>query len=480
MSVAIQRQDANYLYQQVINMVLNMAEQKVLLPGEKLPSLRVMANNLSVSIPTVKQAYQQLEAQGKIIAKEKSGYYLNHAQEKSLPKRTRMTTTPVVVNKQALIEQVYDGIHRKHAVPLGIANPIAVASTEDILAKLMRRAMKLAGSEMLNYGPMDGLDRLKKQIAHRYLDMGLGVDLSELVITNGAQEALAIALQSVTSAGDVVAIESPCYFGIIELIENLGLKAIEIPVCPDDGIWLDDLAKAISKHKIKACVFSTSISNPLGSFMPDDRREQLVDMLEERGIVLIEDDVYGDLHFTTQRGKPAQCFSKKGLVITCSSFSKTAAPSYRVGWLVAGQYTEKVKRIKRALSCSSSLMNQWVLADFLSSGEYDRHLRLVRKRLQENKLKMIAAVKQAFGEQVRVSMPQGGCVVWLDLGKNYDAALLFHAAMESGVSITPGTLFSASDKYKSCIRLSYGLPWTADVEKAIRVLSQLLPSARIL
>ena len=479
MSTVIQRQHSAFLYQQVIQMILSMAEQESILPGEKLPSLRVMAQNLNVSIPTVKQAYQALEDQGKVVAKEKSGYFLCHrASHNDSPKRARLPAKPVVVNKQALIEQVYKGIHQPHAIPLGIANPIAIAGTEQVLAKIMRRAMKEAGNELINYGPMDGLDSLKKQIVRRYLDMGLAIDMDEVVITNGAQEALAIALQAVTKPGDVIAIESPCYFGIVELAENLGLKAIEIPVCPDDGIWLSDLERALEKHDIQACVFSTSISNPLGSFMPDTRRAQLVALLEQRGVVLIEDDVYGDLYFTEQRGIPAQAFSQKGLVITCASFSKTAAPSYRVGWMVASQFSAKAKRIKRALSCSSSLMNQWALADFLSSGGYERHLKLVRKRLIENRDRMIQAVNVAFGSEVRVSRPQGGCVLWLDLGKHVDGALLFQKALERGISITPGTLFSASKKYQNCIRISYGLPWDASVEQAIKTLGELADAQR--
>lgn len=222
MSTVIQRQHSAFLYQQVIQMILSMAEQESILPGEKLPSLRVMAQNLNVSIPTVKQAYQALEDQGKVTAKEKSGYFLCHrTSHNDSPKRARLPAKPVVVNKQALIEQVYKGIHQPHAIPLGIANPIAIAGTEQVLAKIMRRAMKEAGNELINYGPMDGLDSLKKQIVRRYLDMGLAIDMDEVVITNGAQEALAIALQAVTKPGDVIAIESPCYFGVCDGQANL-------------------------------------------------------------------------------------------------------------------------------------------------------------------------------------------------------------------------------------------------------------------
>ena len=256
MSQVISRSNSEFLYQQVIQLVRDLCLQGSLLPGEKLPSLRKMADKLNISIPTVKQAYQLLEGQGLIEAREKSGYFLKSSQlNQSRPKRVRLSREPTTVNKQGLIEQVYGAIHKANVVPFGIANPVAAAPTDKALARTMRRVMTLAGASAINYGPMDGFAPLKKQLIHRYLDFGIGVDSDELVITNGAQEALAIALKCVAKPGDVIAIESPCYFGIIELIESLGLKALEIPLCPDEGIWLDDLVQALDEHDIKACVF---------------------------------------------------------------------------------------------------------------------------------------------------------------------------------------------------------------------------------
>jgi len=476
MSQVISRSNSEFLYQQVIQLVRDLCLQGSLLPGEKLPSLRKMADKLNISIPTVKQAYQLLEGQGLIEAREKSGYFLKSSQlNQSRPKRVRLSREPTTVNKQGLIEQVYSAIHKANVVPFGIANPVAAAPTDKALARTIRRVMTLAGASAINYGPMDGFAPLKKQLIHRYLDFGIGVDSDELVITNGAQEALAIALKCVAKPGDVIAIESPCYFGIIELIESLGLKALEIPLCPDEGIWLDDLAQALDEHDIKACVFSTSLNNPVGSFMPDAKREQLVALLEQRDVVLIEDDVYGDLHFTA---KPAQAYSKKGLVITCASFSKTAAPSYRIGWIIAGKFAEQARRHKRALSCSAPLINQWTLYEFIASGEYDRNIRLLRQRLSTNKERMIWCLQQYMPSCARISNPQGGCVIWVDLGSQYDAVKLFHLALEAGISITPGLIFSAGKKYRSCFRLSYGLPWSENLEQAIKTLSQLTVLAK--
>ncbi|KZW98973.1 aminotransferase [Pseudoalteromonas luteoviolacea] len=463
-----------FLYQQVIDVINEMITNELLSPGTKLPSLRKLAQQLSVSIPTVKQAYYHLEAQGRIYSKEKSGYFLSDSDKSALPKRCKLPVKPTEVNKQTLIEQVYDGIHSPHNAPFGIANPVSAMSNQQVLAKMMRQALKQAGSQILEYGAMDGLERLKRQIAQRYLHMGLTISTDDIVITNGAQEALAIALQCVTKPGEVVAIESPCYFGIIELIENLGLRALEIPVCPDDGLWLEDLEKALDEHDVSACICSTSINNPLGSVMPESRRKALLDILVSKNVTLIEDDVYGDLHFSKYRGKPAQYYASAGQVITCDSFSKTAAPSYRVGWMVAPGFVAQARRIKRALSCSSSLINQWVLADYLASGDYERHLRKLRLRLMDNKQKMLSCIRQFFPQDVRVSDPGGGCVVWLELGVGFDGGKLFSLAMAQGVSLTPGQLFSASERFQNCIRISYGLPWDEHVEAHLKKLGQLI------
>ncbi|KZN40258.1 PLP-dependent aminotransferase family protein [Pseudoalteromonas luteoviolacea] len=463
-----------FLYQQVIDVINEMVTNELLTPGSKLPSLRKLAQQLSVSIPTIKQAYYQLEAQGRIYSKEKSGYFLSDHGKSTLPKRCKLSVAPTEVNKQSLIEQVYEGIHSPHCAPFGIANPVAAMSNELVLAKMMRQALKQAGSQILEYGAMDGLDRLKRQIAQRYLHMGLSVSIDDMVITNGAQEALAIALQCVTKPGEVVAVESPCYFGIIELIENLGLRALEIPVCPDDGLWLEDLEKALNEHEVSACICSTSINNPLGSVMPESRRQALLEILVAKGVTLIEDDVYGDLHFSKHRGKPAQYYASEGQVITCDSFSKTAAPSYRVGWILAPGFAAQARRFKRALSCSSSLINQWVLADYLASGDYERHLRKLRQRLMDNKQKMLMCIRSFFPSDVRVSDPGGGCVVWLELGSDVDGGELFKLAMAEGVSITPGQLFSVSERFQNCIRISYGLPWNDGVEANIKKLGDLV------
>lgn len=474
MSLTIEKNNGEFLYQQVINLVNEMRSTSTLRPGDKLPSLRSMSVKLSVSVATVKQAYEELERQTIIEARPKSGYFVRPLQVAVVkPKRTKLAKKPLTVRRQTLIENVFEAINRENIVSLGLANPASAHPCDKALARIMRRVISQAGPKAISYGPMDGYLPLKRQIALRYLNDGLAVDSEELLITNGAQEAISIALQCVAKAGDIIAVESPVYFGILELIESLGMMALEIPLCPDEGIWLDDLKEAINKHPIKACVFSTSISNPLGSFMTNQKKKKLVAMLEKFKIPLIEDDVYGDLYFTEKRGLPAQFYSKKGLVLTCSSFSKTAAPGFRIGWLLAGKFTSEARRLKRAFSCSSPLLNQWALAEFIASGEYERNMRLLRQTLRLNKDRMVALIRSEFPPTTRISDPKGAGVLWLELSSENDSEELFYKALEHNISICPGALFSPSNKFKHCVRISYGVIWSDKVETAIKVLGKL-------
>jgi len=473
----IKKDGQDFLYQQVIDLIQAMQTSGTLRPGDKLPSLRKLSAQLNVSIPTVKQAYIELERLGKVEARAKSGYYLCSAKmELVAPKRPSFVRRPVPVRCQTLIEESYEAVHAPNMMPLGVSHPVMAFPPDKLLARIMRRVLSQAGPKAMAYGPMDGHPALKRQIAQRYLEQGVEVSQQDLIVTNGAQEALAIAIQCVAKAGDIVAVESPTYFGILEIIENLGMMALEIPSCSESGICLDDLKESLDKHKVSACVFSSLINNPTGSCMPEAKRKQLVEIVERKNIPLIEDDVYGELTFSDEKVLPLQAYSQKDLVLTCSSFSKTAAPSYRIGWIMTRKFEQKAKGLKRALSCSSSLLNQMVLTEYVRSGDFDRNIKRLRQVLKQNKERMVALISEYFPPKTGISNPQGGGVVWVELPPGYDSTEWFRLCVDNGISITPGVLFSASGKYKRCARISYGLPWNDKVEQAVIKIGELASS----
>jgi len=472
----LDKSSPSFLYQQVIDFIDYQQKSGAFLFGEKLPSLRKLSRQLDISVPTVKQAYIELERQGRVCARPQSGYYLTAQQVRTLKPRPAKWShcTPSEVKCRSLIEQVYEAVHLPNTVALGISNPVEAHPPDKALARLMRSVLSKVAEKAVSYGPVNGDMKLRMQLAFRYQEQGVSIDPSDIVITNGAQEALSIALQCVAQKGDVIAIESPCFFGIIELIESLGMKALEVYTCTEDGVCLDELTKSIKKHSISACLFSTAINNPLGSMKSDKQRQEIVCLLEQNDIALIEDDVYSDLYFTDTKPKPAQLYSEKGLVMTCSSFSKTAAPGYRTGWLLPGKYEEQAKRIKRAQSSSTPMLQQWTLHDYLASGDYDRHLMLLRKILVYNCERMRSLIAESFPKEVCISKPQGGSVLWVRCQSHVNTSDFFNQALEQGVSFAPGVIFSPSGKYKNYMRISFGVQWSDKIEQAVVLLGQLV------
>ena len=472
--LAIDKKKNIFLYQQVTTFIANQIDNGTLRPGDRLPSLRQLSNSLRLSLPTVKQGYQDLVSNGLVEARPQSGFYVTgHRSNPMIRSPRRRACRPAEVCCRTLIERVHEGIHRPGNVPLGIANPSMARPAARALHRSMKRVMARAEERSLGYAPVTGEPGLRRQIAFRYLDLGCNVDPEEIIITNGAQEALAIALTAVASRGDVIAVESPTYFGMLELIESLGMLTLEIETSPVTGVSLDALGSALDEHPVRACLFTSAINNPLGSMTTEEHRVQLVAMLEQRGIPLIEDDVYGDLVFEGARPTPSQFHSRSDGVLTCGSFSKTVAPGYRIGWLLPGRFGEPARRLKRAFSCSSGLLQQLTLGEFISTGAYERQLKILRGVLKQNCARMRALIATHFPDTTRVSQPRGGSVLWLELPRT-NATRLFEQALARGISVCPGMIFSPSGRYQNFIRLSFGLPWDDALEKALRQLGELV------
>ncbi len=472
---AIDKHSDTALYCQVIDLISGSIDDGTLRAGEKLPSLRHLSEKLAVSVPTVRQAYLELERQRRVVARPKSGYFVRGRSPNKIlrPVTVDRRSAPAPVKCRRLIDRVYDGVNRPELVPLGIASPSNVRPAAKALHRAMKRVMSRAEERSLGYAHQLGEPNLRRQIAWRYLDQTGGhLDPETICITNGGQEALLLALKAVANPGDVIAVESPTYHGILELIGSLGMLAVEVGTCPEDGLCLDRLAEVLERHPVRACVFSTTLSNPLGARMTRARQEALLTLLEAHDTFLIEDDVYGELLFDGSRPIPAQFLSDSERIITCGSFSKTAAPSYRIGWVAANSQIDQVARLKRAFSVTSGLLPQLTLADFIATGDYDRHLVQLRRALRLNAERTRSLVAEHFPEETRCSDPLGGCVLWLELPDSSDSEQLFDRAIEQGISIAPGPIFAPRDRFQNCLRLSFGHPWGSQVEQAVAWLGQ--------
>lgn len=466
----------NYLYQQLANDLTNAINKGVYGVDERLPSLRYVSEQYDVSMATAIQAYQQLEVDGLIWSRPKSGYFVSPWINEKLeePSISQPKTSPTDVSVGHLAMSLINESRQPGLIKLGAAVPepdlLPLASLSRTLAGIARRKITAPASYENAQGNID----LRKQIVRLMRESGVRCTVDDIIITNGCLEALGLALRVVAKSGDTIAIESPTYFGILQVIESLGMKALEISTHANTGIDPKALKKAISKRKIAACILMPTFSNPLGSTMSEENIQQVVELLDKHHIPLIEDDVYGALSYEPRRPKAAKAYDDNGNVLYCSSFSKTISPGLRIGWILAGQYQEKTLYQKFLDNISTSIHPQLTLAEFLSKGGYRRCVRhsayVYRQRMDQ----LRRWVSDAFPKGTRITNPSGGFLLWIELPKKYDALALYRKAMSKKIAITPGILFSAQDQYKNHIRLSCGAIDGKKSRKTINTLAKLL------
>jgi DNA-binding transcriptional MocR family regulator len=313
-----------------------------------------------------------------------------------------------------------------------------------------------------------------RQIARRHLENGLAVDPSEIVVTVGATEAINLCLQAVAKPGDTVAVESPTFYAMLHAIERMGMRALEIPTDPREGISIEALRAALAQQSVAAVMVMPNFQNPLGFQMPDARKRELVELLAAHDIPAIENDVYNELYYGDSHPTALKSYDRKGLVLHCSSFSKSLTANYRIGWALPGRYTAQVEKLKFLNTLTTPTLPQMAIADYLQHDGYDRHLRKVRKGYEQRARMMAAAVLRFFPEGTRVSEPQGGYVLWVELPPAVDAMKLYALALERKITVGPGHMFSARGSYPNYIRLNYSYPWSKEIEDALRMLGKLV------
>lgn len=464
-------------YEQLADWLATDIRNGRLAPGTRLPSIRSLQAQHGLSASTAFQAYYRLEEKGLVRAHERSGYYVaGHAAPAPAmpPPRPPVRRAPAVVDVSDLVFTVLASLQDPDIVPFGSAFPGPDLFPLARLARsLSTSARRLAPADTVS-GLVGGHPGLRQQIAQRYLAMGMAQPPEQLVVTHGALEALNLCLSAVTRPGDLVAVESPGFYASLQALERLQLKAVEIPVHVDTGLDLAALAQALKRHPIRACWCMTSFQNPTGASMPEDNKRALVALLARHGVPLIEDDVYGELYYGPRCPRPAKAFDTQGLVMHCSSFSKTLAPGYRVGWVAPGRFGERIERLKLTTTLSASLPAQMALADYLQHGGYDRHLRKLRHALEARQAQMLQAIARHLPPQVRVSRPQGGYFLWLEFAEGFDALQLHQQALAEGISLTPGPLFSARRGHRHGLRLNHGQAWGPRCEAAMATLGALV------
>ena len=372
------------------------------------------------------------------------------------------------VEVSELVFQVLGHAKNRALVPMGSAFPSPLLFPLPKLALATGKALRRLDPWRTVEDLSPGSATLRRQIGLRYLGMGCGVDTDELVITNGAMEALNLCLESVTQPGDLVAVESPTFYGALQALERHSLRAVEIATHPRTGIDVAALAAVMERHPVEACWLMPNFQNPFGSLMPDDAKQALVELLAKREVPLIEDDVYGELYFGARKPRPAKAWDRAGWVMHCSSFSKSLAPGYRVGWAAAGRYAGKVAQRKLMSSIAAPLPSQEGLSEYLEHGGYDRHLRQLRATLAQHRHATLRDIAKHFPPGTRATQPEGGYFIWVELPSKIDALELHRLALSQGISLAPGHLFSADHRFKHHVRINFGHPDNKNFHAALK------------
>jgi DNA-binding transcriptional MocR family regulator len=463
-------------YEKLAEEIAELIRSGVLAAGERVPSVRQASRSHGVSPSTVFQAYYLLEDRGLIQARARSGYFVREHAQRPLPEPEprSLSAQATEVDVSELVFSVLGSLKDPQTVPFGSAFPSPDLFPLARLARSMAHGLRTLSPHEVIADMTAGNPDLRRQIALRYMTSGVLLPMDELVITNGAMEALNLCLQSVTRPGDLVAIESPAFYACLQVLERLELRAVEIPVQPREGIDLAVLADSLKRLPIRACWFMSGLQNPLGASMSEANKEALYALLQRHQVPLIEDDVYAELYYGKQPPRPVKSHDREGLVMHCGSFSKSLAPGYRVGWVAGGRFAESISRLKLMTTLSPSVPAQAAIADYLQHGGYDRHLRRLRHTLEMQQSAMLASAARHFPQQTRVTRPAGGYFLWFEFPEQVDSLQLFRLALAQGISLAPGPIFSASRRFGHCARLNHGHPWTAQSEEAMAVLGRIL------
>lgn len=467
--------DEEYLYEKLVRNFTLLIDRGGIAPGERLPSVRKLSAELGISMSVVLQAYWLLESRDYIEARPQSGYYARTRTKHLLlePQISRPGSCATKINIWQLAASAIEAAYDPGLVDLGAAKPCSGLLPGKQLARVAGKICRDNEAAAIASSAVEGYAPLRKQISRRSVEWGGNLSPDEIITTNGGMEGLSLCLRAIARPGGVVAVESPTFYGVLQAIESLGMLALEIPTHPGYGISLPALQAAAKKRRIDACLLIPNFNNPMGSLMPEESKKELAAFIARERIPLIEDDICGELYFGQARPGTVKSYDKSGLVMLCSSFSKTVAPGYRVGWIAAGEFLQRIKQLRLMTSLVTGTLPQIILAEFMNTPAYDRHVRQLRKTLSMQSVALTTAIEKAFPANTRITRPQGGLALWVELPTPINGVRLQREALANGIHVLPGIMFSTGKKYRNCLRLAYGQSWSKKTEAAVAVLGKL-------
>ena len=459
--------------------------------GERMPSVRELMRRHQVSLSTALQLLRHLETQGHLEARPRVGYFVRDAR---IPASGALDLTsepdlsqPVQPGAQAHFVGINEHISlllergRQAEVFLdvgGCTPPPALFDHKhlnQLVARLLREHPQLLVQGRSLLANQGNHPLFQQAMARRALASGIRVAPTDVLATTGNSEAVSLALAAVARPGDMVAVESPTYYGLLQVVESLQLQTLEIPCSPRTGLSIEALELAFqTQPRLKAVVVVPELQMPLGTRMPDTHKARLVALCAQYGAALIEDDSYGLFVEGSQPVKPLKAWdSVSGHVVYCQAFNKSLAPGLRQGWMNGGQWHGRIQMLKFAQSRNTQTLGQMVVAEVLGSPAHQRSLERLKAQLKAQREAMARLVARHFPVGTRMSLPAGGLCLWLELPEGFSSAQLFGDALAQGIRIAPGSMFSNSGRYEHCMRLACTHPVDATVDKAMQLLGSM-------
>ena len=465
------------LYRQIADHYLIALQDGTLPAQARFPSVRRLMRDHDVSLSTALQACRHLEDLGWLQARPRSGYFVQRPRRASLAPASEAPGEPREADYVGIHARLSGILARGQARPNRINLALAVGPSElypsAALQRAMQQTLRRHPTLLTTMSRRHGHPALKAALARRALDRGIHATADDIIVTHGCIEALNLALRAVTQPGDTVAVESPTFYGMLQNLETLGLRALEIPTSPRNGLSVDALEFALLRDaetggRLRAVLAMPTLHNPLGCVMPDAEKERLVRLCERHDIALIEDDTYADMGSPGTQFRAAKSWCRSGHVIYCHSLNKNLAPGLRLGWTLAGRWQARVDMLKYSQTRYSEELPQMAVAEFLAGPGWDRHLNQLRQSLKRQRERYIDGVAQHFPDGTRLSPPEGGMLLWIELPGQASGDALFEAALDAGIKISPGSMFSNARRFDHFVRLAVGTPYTPEVDAALR------------
>ncbi|WP_417347464.1 PLP-dependent aminotransferase family protein [Ferrimonas sp.] len=463
---------AQFRYQQLASFLNQQIQQGLWQPGERLPSIRSLSQQHGLAKISVQKALHTLEAAGLIEARSRSGYFVALRKPGPKPAAKPAEAAPSEVNVPLLFQEI---MARSAAFDLCPWAPVEAPDQHLLLLNrhLSRALRQQPSRKAAYYGDPEGLPALREQLAARYRSRNCALGVEQIALTSGCQNSLFLALMACCQPGDTVAVESPAFYGVLQLLQQLGLRVVELPASPEIGIQAEDLEAAIKRWQVKVCVVTPSYATPTGAALPSEEQKRLVALTQRYPLTIIEDDIYGDLGFHLQ-AEPLKRFDTQGKVILCGSFSKSLSRDLRLGWISGGQLHSRIVQLKLINQLSGSQAVQEGLTSYLAEGHYKRHLMAMRQKLARNRDQLLESLQLSWQGDYTTTKPEGGLALWLQLPPGIDTKTAYRPLLQQKIVITPGSLFSTTNRFDHCLRLSFSQPVTGFRRQAISTLAKTL------